>query len=251
MRSSRPLFIWLVVSVLVVAGAQWRVEAFFERRYPPVNELIVTDQYTTDLSSLVLGSHRLAADIAYVQLLQYYGVEEPEEEHQEDEHSNKPHFHDMASGKFPLLQQFGFRILRLDPFFNAAILEVAGALAFNQKRIDESLELLEEAIGRDPDYFRYRLYVGAIVYKNKGQDSKMIALLDEAIKYPDCPVLLQNILGNLHKKAGNFERAAQIYAHIIKTAHSDADRVSAERQLVVLIQQHPDIALKIKSLLDQ
>src|ERR1700690_993130 len=118
-RSSRSIVVCLLISVLIVGIAKWRVDAFFEWRYPPLNELVVTDQYTTDLGSLFLGAHRLAADIAYVQFLQYYGVHDPEGEDRIQQSGGKEyHIHDMTAGKFSSLKQFGTRITRLDPFFN-------------------------------------------------------------------------------------------------------------------------------------
>ena len=175
-----------VLAVLLVTGALagWssrRLAIALPWRFPPLTDLSVTDHYLTDLGAIMLGSHRLAGDLAYIQFLQYYGVPEGEEEEEEGK------FHDFAAGVYPRLRELATRYLRLDPYFTTPVLEAAGALAFNQKRVDESLALLREAITRNPEFFRYHLYVSAILYKQQGKDEAMVGLLEEGMKYSDCP----------------------------------------------------------------
>src|SRR5690349_16554830 len=94
------LLVWLLTSVVLVAFFQWRVAGRFQWSYTPLNELSITEHYSEDLGALFLGSHRLAADIAYIQFLQYYGVHEEEleaHEHHEDEHISFPRLKELAT----------------------------------------------------------------------------------------------------------------------------------------------------------
>jgi tetratricopeptide (TPR) repeat protein len=202
--------------------------------------LVVTENYTTDLSLIFMGAHRLAGDMAYIQFLQYYGVRQ--HSHDDEEEKEESDVHDEASmGVYPRLFEFGQRILGLDPFFNAAVLDVAGSLAFNQKRTAEALKLLQDAAKLDPSFYRYRLYMAAILYRDEGKDDRLIDALAEAIKYPDCPFLLKNILANLYKKMGRTVEAARVYLIMLDTAPSAADRAATEEKLDDLVQKHPEL----------
>lgn len=238
-RSLRPLFAWLGLCIGVIALSQAKIEEKFKWPYPSLDELVVSEHYMEDLSALLLGSHRLSADLAYIQFLQYYGV--PEVPETEEEHSVAGHKHrDFAAGSYPRLKEMATRYLRLDPFFSKAILESAGSLAFNQVRINESLDLLNEAIRRNPSYYRYHLYLSAILYKNTGQEGKLIDKLLEAIQYPDCPVMLEAVLGNLLRKYNRFDEAARVYLHIVDTAANEGDRNMAVEKLQSLLREHPE-----------
>ena len=217
----------LIVFIALVALSQNRIERRFRWPFPALNELQVSENYAGDLGALFLGAHRVAADIAYIQLLQYYGMGE------EEVNAGRPklvtpwghQIGDDEAGVYPRLLEKATRLLRLDPYFNAAILEAAGALAFNQVRIEESLSLLQEAIQRDPAFYRYHLYVAAILYRSKGNDVELIKTLEEAMNYNDCPPLLQNILGNLLKKMGQYEKSANVFIHIIQTGKDEGQGV--------------------------
>lgn len=270
---SRPAIAILVVCAIVAGWTDRRLSAAMPWRYPAVNELVVTEHYLTDIGALLIGARRLAADIAYIQFLQYYGFSgnagtgeaakgRPDGDHSHDGHDHgddhdtdpgplsqvqRLRQHDMSAGLYIRLQELATRILRLDPYFNAVILEAAGALAFNQKRTDEALHLLREAIIRDPSFYRYHLYVSAILYKEKGDDAGMVGLLMEAIKYPDCPPLLELVLGNLLKSLGRPLDAARVYLHTHLTAAQEHDREDALRRLKSTLAEHPEIAPRIAS----
>lgn len=254
-RSSRHAFFLLAILAALVAWTSNRLSAAMTWRYPPVNELVVTEHYLTDIGALLLGAHRLAADIAYVQLLQYYGVREGhsahghDHDHEDDGHPSRPHpfRHDYAGGNYPRLKELSTRILRLDPYFNQVILEAAGALAFNQKRTDEALAYLREAIQRDPTFYRYHLYVGAILYKSEGKDAELIDLLLEAIKFPDCPPLFELVLGNLLKKVGRPLEAMRVYYHTHTTTADKYYRNDALGRIKRLAAERPDIARQFEA----
>ncbi|MCB4756944.1 MAG: hypothetical protein LHV69_07965 [Elusimicrobia bacterium] len=248
MESRKSLFFFLILSVIIIVLAKWRIDARFEWKYPPLNQLVVTENYAGDVGALLLGARRLAADIAYIQFLQYYGVEEHIKESDSRVVHVTPWGHRIGheeGGIYPRLKEFGERILMLDPYFNAAILEVAGALAFNQVRIQESLDLLQEAIQWDPSFYRYHLYATAILYRSNQQDEKLIVVLREAIQYRECPILLEQVLGNLLKKYGRYEEAARVFLHIIDTAPYESDRTSAQKKLESLLQQNPGVGVKL------
>ena len=105
-------------------------------------------------------------------------------------------------------------------------------------RPGEALELLKEGIYYNPTYWRYRLYVGAIVYKQKGRFDAMIALLEDATKYPDCPTLIKSVLANIHKERKNYARALEIWIGVLESGGSDPTfQEQAKRQVEELRQK--------------
>jgi tetratricopeptide (TPR) repeat protein len=245
-RLRGPLLV-LVLCGAVVFWSNRRLSAGLAWPYPPLTDLVVTEHYAEDIGIILAGARSLAGDISYIQLLQYYGVPENAEAEKHEEETGE--FHDIAEGRYPRLLELGTRLLRLDPYFNGPILETAGALAFNQKRVDEATKLLHDGIKLNPHFFRYHLYLAAILFKANGNDEGLIKTLLEAIKYPDCPALFEIILGNLLKKTGRFADAAQVYLHTAETAPQDHDRRDAGRRLEALVRERPEAAAAVQHLL--
>ncbi|HOW28528.1 MAG TPA: hypothetical protein PK876_08520 [Elusimicrobiota bacterium] len=211
-------------------SAQAISTVFFTPRWPLFGAPSMQDNALLDVSGVFIGARRFAADLAFIQLLQYYGSEETE--HEEGEADS------LAAGVslsfYPHLLTYARRSVGLDPYFHDVYLFAAGALAFNLNRAEEALSLLAEGKKADPTFWRYQLYAGAIAFRKSFQMDKVIELLEEAIQYPDCPPLLENILGNLHKKKGNYARAAQIFRHILETSRDQGYLDAARRQLETL-----------------
>jgi len=170
--------------------------------FPPLTELILDSG--KDLSTLLFGMRRLGADMAWISVLQYYGAAEAEEKEGTE----------FGSGNYPSLKKLTLRTVRLDPSLHYATLYGAGALAFNLNRPEEAIEILQEGISRHPQYWKFQLYLGAILYKQKGKFDSMIHLLEDAIKYPDCPTLIKSILANIYKENGNTLRSLQIWIEV-------------------------------------
>src|SRR5881398_3042552 len=100
---------------LVIISA-WKINAKLLWRYPDLTELVVAEHYAEDLGALLLGSRRLAADLAYIQFLQYYGT--PSQGGQEEENEPPHHHPHFDGGNYPRVKEMGTRLLRLDPFFH-------------------------------------------------------------------------------------------------------------------------------------
>lgn len=246
MQKTIRLYLTLILAVFLTGLSQWKLQKNFKWPFPPINQLVVTNQYMTDLGAIFLGARRLAADIAYIQFLQYYGTQE--KDHDSDENKiliGKVLVHDHTAGHYLLNLEFGQRILHIDPYFHSGISSIAVALAYNQRRIEEGLKLLRDAIELDPSFFRYRIYIGAILFKNQGKDLEMASLLEEAVSYKDCPFMLKNILANLYKKLNLWDKALPVYLNMVTTTASPGDRKFAEEKLESLLQDHPELRAKI------
>jgi len=205
------------------------------------------------MSGVLLGARRLAADIAWVQLLQYYGSSETPIDQEteftlswdmtkflfgiplEKEEAHKPgtpekehhHYHaDIEGGVYARLYSDCLRVAELDPFFSYVYLYGAGALAWNLNRPDEALKLLGAGI-EDIELFnphitkdlhhpfwQYNLYISAIVYSKTGKYEEMTALLETAIKQPGCPNMMKAILANIYQKSGQTAKSLKLWLEI-------------------------------------
>jgi hypothetical protein len=219
----------LAVSALLFAAAAAVPEG--GGGLPPFVSPPVPEYAAQDVSMDLAGARRLGGDLAYVVFLQYLGGHEgvtPGHDHEHDHGGASGHSHDAWLPRaFPL----ALRTLALSPYFHAAHLTAAGALGFVLDRPGEAVALLRGAAAQDPTFWRYRLYAGAISYRDDEQPEKVIPLLEEALKYPDCPSMLQNILASLYKKLGRYDRAAAIYEFTARVSNDPAAVETALRRL--------------------
>ncbi|OGS18961.1 MAG: hypothetical protein A3J83_00970 [Elusimicrobia bacterium RIFOXYA2_FULL_40_6] len=201
---------------------------------PPV------DQYALfDLSGVVFGVRKMAADIAWIQVLQYYGGDEEDAKHKHDEEC-KEHDHERCtdgvtygSGEYSDLKNLTRRVMLLDPYFHYACVYGGACLAWNLNRPDEGIALLDEGIRNVPDYWQFTIYKMAIIYKKLDKYQDMVGKLEEALKHPDCPIMVKAMLANLHKKNGNYVRALQIWVGIYDLGQTDY-RARSEQEIAVL-----------------
>lgn len=176
-----------------------------------------------DVFGVLMGMRRLTADVGWLSVLQYYGGHEKEEE---GEH------HEFGGGKYHSLKKMVLRVVRLDPSFHYAYLYGAGALGWNLDRPDEALEILKEGIRYNPQYWRFRLYVGAIVYKQKGKFDEMITLLEDAVQHPDCPTMVKSILANIYEERKDYVKSLKIWIDIQESEHKDPAYIQRSEQQI-------------------
>lgn len=240
-KPQAALILTLALVPVLIFFLSVKIHSTFRFPFPAFNRLVfdVSEEFSgrtsyekplaseggfRDLAGLLFGMRRLTADLACISILQYYGAHEAQGGEEES--------HDFAGGRYPALKKMVLRAIRLDPSLHYATLYGAGALAFNLDRPDEALEILEEGIRENPTYWRYRLYVGAIVYKRKGQFDHMTALLEDAILYPDCPTMIKSILGNIYNARKDYAKALRVWIDILESENSDAwYRAQAERHV--------------------
>jgi len=211
------MIILLTVSIMLVNSLVILNKNF---NYPFKLKKIVMSKYAIlDLSSIIFGIRKFGADIAWIQLLQYYGTEEDEL----TGHSiNKGHTHhhcglEYGSGKYYDFLKLSKRIINLDPYFYNAYLYSSACLAWNLNRADEGLKILDEAINNKPDYWQFYLYKQAIIYKKLDKYREMVYTLEKVVKNTNCPTIIKVILANTYKKMGEFERSLSLWLEIYKS----------------------------------
>ncbi|MHB9156031.1 MAG: tetratricopeptide repeat protein [Endomicrobiales bacterium] len=251
------LSILVIFSLMLVSGMV--VSRQFPNPYPPLKISPLERYAVLDMSGVLAGARRIAADIAWIQLLQYYGSPEkpldketefrlswdmtrylaglPAEEeegheqgHHEDHepgHHEEGHSHPaVEGGVYPDFLSYCRRVTGLDPFFSYAYLYGAGTLAWNLNRPEEAMSLLKQGILTMEKYrqnstqdihqpfWQYHLYLSAILYRQSGEDEKMTALLEAAVKQPQCPNMVKAILANIYQKADKAPGALNLWLEI-------------------------------------
>jgi tetratricopeptide (TPR) repeat protein len=205
-----------------------------------------------DSNSVTLGLRRLIADIAWIQLLQYYGSNEKETEepaggpaanHKCDAHGHCD-YGDSASfgtGKYYDFLKLSQRIVRSDPYFFYPYLYSSASLAWNMDRPEQALALLKEGIDNpklhdQPQYWQLSLYSSAILFKMSNRVGDMVFILDQAVKQPGCPMILKWILANIYKKNKDYVKAINLFLEI---SNSDDSMYKdyAEKQILSIKNQ--------------
>jgi hypothetical protein len=256
---------WVAVAV-VLWGASLAVLPRRPVLLPSFQKPVFPEHAVLDMSLALSGVRRFGGDLAFIQMLQYYGGygESPkpaaptatppvasspaahDHAHEQEGHAHEGHAHERGGHvpsemntedynrrrtEYKWLENHAYRILSIDPYFHYANLFVAGALGFNLNRNDEALRVLTRAAEMDPKHWRYRLYAGAIAYRKTQETEKVIHLLEEALKDPDCPSMLMNILGNIYLHEGNLKRAEEIFRYMLDNARDPSYTDTAREKL--------------------
>lgn len=170
--------------------------------FPPLSELPSTPYAFQDVAMASAGLRAAAADVAWIQLLQYAAGGLPELP------DARPYEHVKA---------LSLRVARLDPSFHRAYLYGASILAFFPEvdRTDDALDVLREGMSRDPGQPLYSEYIAALAYKKRGESDRMIAILEPTLNDPKSPIEMKAIVANLYKSRGQYERALELWNGIL------------------------------------
>lgn len=252
--SLRRLLIMIALCTAGFVAVRLSLSSFYRYPFPAARLTTLAEYVPLDMGGILVGARRLAADIAWVQLLQYYGSpEKPVDQdtqfklswdmtkylfgmgvekevcHKEGCHDASHYHPSVEGGVYPDFLSHCYRVVGLDPFFSYVYLYGGGALAWNLDRPEEALALLrhglevmeryQPAITRDAQqpYWQFQLYISAIVYRKMGQESEMIALLETAVHQPGCPNMVRAILANIYQKQGRLAPALALWLAVYDT----------------------------------
>ncbi|MFH1784585.1 MAG: tetratricopeptide repeat protein [bacterium] len=228
----------IVLLLIFFVGVQINIDKGFNYPFKPVSTLRAKDASFMNFWGLLLGMRKLSADWAWINVLQYYGT------HFEDHDEEHDHVHEHGEVCHKCIQWGVYEglfsrcqaVIRLDPYFHYAYLYGAGALAFNHERFDEAIELLEEGVQNNPDYWRFRLYLGAIAARQKGEYYRVIPLLEQVVFAPDAPTMLRSILAQIYENQGQYAKAKLLWEYILASAEQDRYIEKAKKHLEKLDQ---------------
>jgi tetratricopeptide (TPR) repeat protein len=186
-----------------------------------------------DALALSLGLRRLAADLWFIRLMQYYGTPELEWEPVPLLKKKDPS-QTYGAGRYPDFLPMARHILALDPYFSNACLYAAGSLAFNISRPEEAISLLNIARIYNPKEWKFVTLLAAIGYSTAKNPEEVAKTITPLIMEPDCPVMLRQLAAFLNKKAGNYRAAYLIYKTILETTKDKFYLENAAKELAKL-----------------
>ncbi len=186
-----------------------------------VSRLPLEKFFVIDSIGFILGLRKFISDIAWIQLLQYYGGPPPERhDHKEDiyEHMTK-----IQPGMYKKFIDYCKRVVVLDPLYSFVYFYGVGVLAWNLERPDEALNLVGFGLknlefqksSSDSDYWELVKYQQAICYKLGGKYLEMIDKLKEIVEGGKAPNMVKAILANMYKKYGRYEEALSIWEELL------------------------------------
>ncbi len=213
------LFVGLLLLLLF---SQIRLERSYTPPFPHFDALLTKTSGIQDAAFITFGFRRLAADVAWVQLLQnmgsYDGVK--------------------SSKNYPYLKNDTLRVTRIDPYFHRAYLFGAATLAWlrSTNRPDEALEVLAEGIHYNPTYWAFRTYAAGIGYMRTNQMQNMIRMLEDALRDPNCPTIVKSVLANSYKFQKRYLEAIAIWEDVLSSDKGREYHGHAREEIPRLIQ---------------
>jgi tetratricopeptide (TPR) repeat protein len=192
----------LLAFLAALIAARFQIEHQYRLPFPHFNALLTKTSGMQDAAFITLGFRALAADVAWVELLQNMG------DYGNAEESGK---------KFPYLKNDTLRVTRIDPYFKRAYLFGAATLAWLQStnRPDEAMDILEEGVRYNPEYWPLRTYAAGIGYMKTNQMDAMIHVLEDALRDPEVPMVVKSVLANSYKVKGRYEDAIAIWEDVL------------------------------------
>ena len=201
-----------IVLVLIWLCGLTLLSLRFRSPYPLITETLNNPQTNlTDFFGVAFGMRRLSADAAWVQLLQYYGTDEPGQSEASSEN---------GGGFYPKVFTYCKRVVQLDPRFTYAYIYGASALGWNLNRLSEAVSLLEDGIDRNPHEWRFHEYLAGLSYQKDHDIRQLTRFLEATATDPETPNLLRALLANLYKKTGRYADAYRIWTIVSQTGSS-------------------------------
>jgi tetratricopeptide (TPR) repeat protein len=164
-----------------------------------------------------LGDHaRVAADWAYIDCLQYLGNNE-----------------NRNDGRYRQTEALYREVLWLDPSFHHAVREGGSVLGWNQRRVDEALRYMQDAIRFDPGHQRLHLYLAALAYSKADDPAQAVEVLRPELLRPDVPELLLRIVGNIYLKEKDWDGATRYWTWVKSRAKEALTIAAADEALLM------------------
>lgn len=213
----------LAAFVALFALSRFEIESRYKLPFPHFDELLTKTSGLQDAAFITFGFRSLAADVAWVQLLQTMGNYDPAKQ---NDHS------------FPFLKIGTLRVTRIDPYFKRAYLFGAATLAWLQStnRPDEAMEVLAEGVRYNPTYWPLRTYAAGIGYMKTNQMGAMVRMLEDAVRDPDCPTVVKSVLANSYKAQKRYLEAIGVWEDVLSSEKGREYHGRAREEIPRIVQ---------------
>jgi len=165
------------------------------------------------LRPLLLGYDLIAADIFWLETIQYLGR------------------HLLGDQKFPYLYPRLLRIVSLDPHFVDVYRLGALFLAYSAGQVDEAIRLLKRGAALNPDRWEPAHDLGILYYLGKKDYPQALYWLERADGLPGRPDYVSRFVARLYASTGQREVAMEMWISIYHQTNLSWVRDIARREL--------------------
>ncbi len=150
------------------------------------------------ITAVTVGVRRFVADMLWLDLLQYYG--------------------DLSNRKEGYRQYYSklVMITAMDPHFVYAYINGGAVLVWNLNRIPEGVALMEEGLRENPSANRLALLLAALAFQKTHELKKLIPILEDIVRWPDHPPILERMLGFILEKEHKWQEAYLHWGWVIE-----------------------------------
>jgi len=206
------------VGLLLFSNA--KINSLYSLPFPHFDKLLLKRAGLQDILVILAGFRSVAADIAWVELLQEVS-------------GGGSVLDEDPTRNVGSLKDDTLRVVRIDPSFYRAYLFGSATLAWIRTidRPQEALEVLKEGLTYNPHYWLFGNYALAIIYHQKKDLVGVIRLLENAVRQPDCPGLTKAILANTYKENGEYQKAIEIWTDVLNDPDNSNYHARARNQI--------------------
>ena len=212
--SGLGLFVGLVAVGLLLSAAH-RLESALERaRSSSVDRAELTYFPTGPwVRVAALGRARLAADVCWLQAIQYYG-----------KHRRADHRYEYAETLFRTLTD-------LDPNFENAYVFGALVLHGDAKAPAAAFALLDRGMAQNPSSWRLAFQRGFFAYLTAKASPEAVHYLSQAARLPGAPPWVGRLAAFAATKAGDLELSLEMWRRVLENSENDEVRRIARERL--------------------
>lgn len=172
------------------------------------------------LKPMLLGFHGVAADLLWIQIVQYVGT------------------HFETDMKFPQLAKALDLATSLDPHFLEPYRFGALYLLYLLRQPEAAVALLERGAAANPERWELPHDLGRYYYLEARDDSQALRWWERAARLPGRPDYLPRFVARLYARAGRAETALELWLELYRTAQNEYMRSLALREIEQLKAAH-------------
>ena len=204
-----------VVAAVLLLGAARPASRAFERASSPATDTAELTLFPTGpwVRAAALGRTRLAADLAWLEAIQYYGR------------------HRLGDRRYPYAQTLFRTLTDLDPSFENAYVFGALILHGDAAQPDAAYELLQRGIASNPESWRLVFEVGFHRYLESKDNEEAWSYLSRAAAMPEAPDWVGRLAAFAATEAGERALALELWRRVLETATNDEIARIAQREL--------------------
>jgi tetratricopeptide (TPR) repeat protein len=204
-----------LVAVGLLLGAARGLGRAWERSRPPGIDAAELTYFPTGpwVRAAALGRSRLAADLCWLEAIQYYG-----------KHRQLDQRYDYAETLFRTLTD-------LDPGFESAYVFGALVLHGDAQAPAAAFDLLRRGMERNPSSWRIAFERGFLAYLSSKDSRGAARDLSRAARLPGAPAWVGRLAAYAASKAGERDLALEMWRRVLENSENDAIRRIARARL--------------------